>query len=262
MLVVISPAKRLDWAERAVSVTEPDFQEDAVRLAKTARNLTLGDLQKLMDISPDLAKLNRDRFREFADAPEAEAVRPAALAFAGDTYQGLEASSLDADELAWAQDHLRILSGLYGVLRPLDAIQPYRLEMGSRLKTRRGTSLYDYWGDQIAKALNAQAQQAQTDVLVNCASQEYFGAVKPSALKLRVITPVFMEDKPQGPKIVSFFAKKARGAMARFIVQNRLTDPAALRDFDTGGYAFRPDLSDEDKPVFVRAEEAALKAAS
>ncbi len=262
MLVVISPAKRLDWVERTGQMTEPDFQSDAIRLAKTARNLTLGDLQKLMDISPDLAKLNRDRFRSFSDAPNGDEVRPAALAFAGDTYQGLEAASLDNDEMHWAQDHLRILSGLYGLLRPLDAIQPYRLEMGSRLKTRRGTSLYDYWGDQIAKALNAKAEEVGTEILVNCASQEYFGAVKPAALKLRVITPVFMEDKPQGPKIVSFFAKKARGAMARFIVQNRLSEPNALRDFDLGDYAYRPDLSEDDKPVFVRAEAAALKAAS
>ena len=262
MLVVISPAKRLDWADRDVSVTQPDFQADAIRLAKTARNLTLGDLQKLMDISPDLAKLNRDRFRSFAETPDDQTVRPAALAFAGDTYQGLEATSLDEDELTWAQDHLRILSGLYGVLRPLDAIQPYRLEMGSRLKTRRGTSVYDYWGDQIAKTLNSQAEAMHTDVLVNCASQEYFGAVKPTALKLRVITPVFMEDKPGGPKIVSFFAKKARGAMARYIVQNRLSDPADLSDFDLGGYRYQPDLSDADKPVFVRDDAAALKAAS
>ncbi len=262
MLVVISPAKRLDWAERAGAMTQPDFQSDAIRLAKTARNLTLGDLQKLMDISPDLAKLNRDRFRRFADAPEGEVVRPAALAFAGDTYQGLEAASLDIEELCWAQDHLRILSGLYGLLRPLDAIQPYRLEMGCRLKTRRGASLYEYWGDQIAKALNAQAKDVGTDLLINCASQEYFGAVKPDTLKLRVITPIFMEHKPQGPKIVSFFAKKARGAMARFIVQNRLSEPHALRDFDHGGYVYRSDLSDEDKPVFVRADTTELNAIS
>lgn len=252
MLVVISPAKRLDWAEQTVSVTEPDFQPDAVRLARTARNLTLGQLQGLMDISPDLARLNRDRFRAFAEAPAAEDVRPAALAFAGDTYQGLEAASLDADEMRWAQDHLRILSGLYGVLRPLDAIQPYRLEMGSRLKTRRGETLYAYWRDQIAKALNAQAAAIGTGVLVNCASQEYFGAVAPKALKLRVITPVFMEEKTGGPRIVSFFAKKARGAMARYVVQNRLEDPEALRGFDLGGYVWRADLSEEDRPVFVR----------
>ncbi len=256
MLVVISPAKRLDWAERDVEVTAPDFQDNAIRLSKTARNLTLGDLKKLMDLSDDLARLNRDRYRAFADAPELEATRPAALAFAGDTYQGLEAASLDADEMAWAQDHLRILSGLYGVLRPLDAIQPYRLEMGSKLKTRRGKNLYEYWRDQLSKALNAQANKVGSDVLINCASQEYFGAVDLKALKLRVITPVFMEDKAGSPKIVSFFAKKARGAMARYIVQNRLTDPHALLEFDSGGYAYRPDLSEADKPVFVRPYQA------
>ncbi|WP_420585707.1 peroxide stress protein YaaA [Ruegeria sp.] len=256
MLVVISPAKRLDWAERNVEATQPDFQDDAVRLSKTARNLTLGDLKKLMDLSDDLARLNRNRYRAFSDAPEADVTRPAALAFAGDTYQGLEATSLDADEMAWAQDHLRILSGLYGVLRPLDAIQPYRLEMGSKLKTRRGKNLYEYWRDQLSKALNTQAAEIGSGVLVNCASQEYFGAVDPKALKLRVITPVFMEDKAGTPKIVSFFAKKARGAMARYIIQHRLTDPKGLLDFDTGGYAYRPDLSEEDKPVFVRPYQA------
>ena len=252
MLVVISPAKRLDWAERDVTATEPAFQDDAIRLAKTARNLTLGDLQKLMDISPDLARLNRDRFKAFEDAPGLDVTRPAALAFAGDTYQGLEATSLDADELAWAQDHLRILSGLYGVLRPLDRIQAYRLEMGSKLKTRRGKSLYDYWRDQLSRALNEQGEAVGSDVLVNCASQEYFGAVAPKALKLRVVTPVFMEDKAGTPKIVSFFAKKARGAMARYVIQRRLADPEGILEFDTGGYAYRADLSTPDKPVFVR----------
>ncbi|WP_170430898.1 peroxide stress protein YaaA [Ruegeria arenilitoris] len=256
MLVVISPAKRLDWAERDIEVTQPDFRDDAIRLSKTARNLTLGDLKKLMDLSDDLARLNRDRYRAFSDSPEAAVTRPAALAFAGDTYQGLEAASLNGDEMEWAQDHLRILSGLYGVLRPLDAIQAYRLEMGSKLKTRRGKNLYEYWRDQLSKALNAQGDQIGTDVLVNCASQEYFGAVDPKVLKLRVVTPVFMEDKAGTPKIVSFFAKKARGAMARYIIQHRLTDPKGLLDFDTGGYEYRPDLSENDKPVFVRPYQA------
>lgn len=259
MLVVISPAKRLDWAERDVLVTQPDFQDDAVRLSKTARNLSLGKLKSLMGLSDDLARLNRDRFNAFSEEPAPEATRPAALAFAGDTYQGLEATSLNEDERAWAQDHLRILSGLYGVLRPLDAIQPYRLEMGSRLKTRRGSNLYEYWRDDLSKALNAQAQSVGMDVLINCASQEYFGAVAPKALKLRVITPAFMEDKNdgKGPKIVSFFAKKARGAMARFVIQNRLTDPEALTSFDTGGYVYQPEQSTPDKPVFVRPYPAA-----
>ncbi len=252
MLVVISPAKRLDWAARDVAMTDPDFLEDANRLAKTARNLSLRDLQGLMSLSPDLARLNRDRFRAFAEEPEAEATRPAALAFAGDTYLGLEAGTLDADEMAWAQDHLRILSGLYGVLRPLDAIQPYRLEMGSRLKTRRGKSLYDYWRDQLAKALVAQAEAVGTDTLVNCASTEYFSAAQTKALRLRVITPSFLEDKDGERKMVSFFAKRARGAMARFVVQNRLSDAEGLRDFDLGGYAYQPDVSTPEAPVFAR----------
>ena len=252
MLVVISPAKKLDWATRDVAATAPDFQDDAISLAQTARNLSLGDLKGLMHLSDALANLNRDRFKAFQDVPTADVTRPAALAFAGDTYQGLEASTLDTDEMEWAQDHLRILSGLYGVLRPLDLIQAYRLEMGSRLKTRRGKNLYDYWQNDLSIALNAQGEKVGSDVLINCASQEYFGAVALKALKLRVITPAFMEDKGQGPKIVSFYAKKARGAMARFMVQNRLTDPKAILDFNAGGYAFQPDLSTADKPVFVR----------
>ncbi|KRS19489.1 peroxide stress protein YaaA [Roseovarius indicus] len=253
MLVVLSPAKKLDMSEVDTTATDPQFADDAKALAKTARGLTQKDLQKLMGISENLAKLNADRFKAFGTMES----KPAALAFAGDTYTGLEAASLDPEEMDYAQDHLRILSGLYGLLRPRDAIEPYRLEMGSRLKTRRGKSLYDYWGDRIAKALNEQAETLGTDTLVNCASQEYFGAVKPDALNLRVITPVFMEEKPDGPKVVSFFAKQARGAMARFIVQNRLTDPDSLTDFDTGGYRHRPDLTEPDKPAFVRPQDAA-----
>lgn len=252
MLVVISPAKRLDWAERTVETTPPAMQDDAIRLARTARNLTLGNLKSLMGLSDDLARLNRDRFKAFTDAPDAKITRPAMLAFAGDTYQGLEAGSLSDADVAYAQDHLRILSGLYGVLRPLDAIQPYRLEMGSRLKTRRGTSLYDYWRDDLSKALNAQAEATHSDIVVNCASQEYFGAVAEKALKPRVVTPVFLEDKGQGPKIVSFFAKKARGAMARHMIQNRVTDLDGLRAFDAGGYVFQPAQSDDARLVFVR----------
>ena len=253
MLVVLSPAKKLDMSEVDTTATDPQFADDAKALAKTARGLTQKDLQKLMGISENLAKLNADRFKAFGTME----TKPAALAFAGDTYTGLEATSLDPEEMDYAQDHLRILSGLYGLLRPRDAIEPYRLEMGSRLKTRRGKSLYDYWGDRIAKALNEQAETLGTDTLVNCASQEYFGAVKPDALKLRIVTPVFMEEKPDGPKIVSFFAKQARGAMARFILQRRLTDPDSLTDFDTGGYRHRPDLSEPDKPAFVRPQDAA-----
>ena len=251
MLVVISPAKKLDMSPTDAAATVPGFAKDANALADIAGKLSQSELQDLMSISADLAKLNAERFANFGDMQS----KPAALAFAGDTYQGLEAGSLDADEMAWAQDHLRILSGLYGVLRPLDAIQPYRLEMGSKLKTGQGKSLYDYWGARIAEALNRHAADVKGDVLVNCASQEYFGAVDLDALKLRVVTPVFLEDKGGKPKIVSFYAKKARGAMARFIIQNRLTDADALLEFDTGGYKHSPDLSEEGKPAFLRSAD-------
>ncbi|MEJ6479284.1 MAG: peroxide stress protein YaaA [Octadecabacter sp.] len=253
MLTVISPAKSLDMDPVSITPTQPEFQADAVRLAKTSRGLTLKGLRDLMGISDDLARLNRDRFRDFVETPDASATKPAALAFNGDTYQGLEAKTLTQEDMRYAQDHMRILSGLYGLLRPLDAIQPYRLEMGSRLKTRRGKSLYDYWGDTIAKALNAQAAQVDTDILVNCASQEYFGAADTKALKLRVITPVFMEVKDDKPRIVSFFAKRARGAMARHIIERCSKTSDDLRDFNSGGYAFDADLSSGDKMVFLRA---------
>ncbi|MDJ0638525.1 MAG: peroxide stress protein YaaA [Paracoccaceae bacterium] len=255
MLVVVSPAKRLDWSERQVDMTTPMFQKDANRLASHARQLTLAKLKSLMDLSDDLAKLNRDRFKTFADAPEADMTRPALYAFAGDTFQGFDAASLDADGLARAQSHMRILSGLYGVLRPLDAIQPYRLEMGSRLKTRRGTSLYDYWGQDIAKALNETAEELGTDLLVNAASQEYFGAVDLKALKPRVVTPQFYELKNGEPRIVSFFAKKARGSIARFIVENRITTVDGLKDFDLGGYRCVDQTG--DTLIFHRTEAAA-----
>jgi cytoplasmic iron level regulating protein YaaA (DUF328/UPF0246 family) len=232
-------------------MTTPRFQSDADRLAQTARMLTEVDLADLMDLSPALARLNVERFQRFEQ--DRHDLRPAALAFAGDTYQGLEAASLDPDDLRFAQDRLCILSGLYGVLRPLDAIQPYRLEMGSRLATEKGANLYAYWGDKLARALNAQAAALGTDTLINCASVEYFSAVEAAALGLRVITPQFLEDKPGGPKIVSFHAKKARGAMARFLIERRLTDPAGILEFDLGGYAYAPGLSAPDKPAFLRA---------
>lgn len=252
MLVTISPAKSLDLSPVDHAPTQPLFADDAVRLAKTMRGLTLAELRGLMKLSEDLAKLNRDRFKAFSADPAPEAIKPAAWLFDGDTYTGLDATSLEPEDIGVAQERLCILSGLYGVLRPLDGIQPYRLEMGSRLKTRRGANLYDYWGDSIAKALNARADEAGTDVLVNCASQEYFGAVDRKALKLRVITPQFLEVKEGRPRVVSFFAKRARGAMARFMVTQRVTAPDGIKDFGTGGYRFDPDLSEGDSWAFVR----------
>ncbi|MBT8153265.1 peroxide stress protein YaaA [Epibacterium ulvae] len=255
MLVVVSPAKKLDWADRAGEMSTPAFQDAAIELAEVARGLSVADLQKLMHISENLAQLNHDRFRSFAPVPDETDLRHAVFAFAGDTYQGLEAASLDQDELDWAQRHFRILSGLYGVLRPLDGMQPYRLEMGSRLKTAKGKNLYEFWGDRVSEALNAQAVETGSTTLINCASQEYFGAVDLDALNLRVVTPTFMEDKAGTPKIVSFYAKRARGAMARYIIQNRLTDPQSLLAFDLGGYAYSVELSEPNKPVFLRRAE-------
>lgn len=253
MLVVISPAKRLDLRPaKGVDASLPDLQASANDLATYARKLSPARLKRLMGISDTLAKLNADRFKAFEPASSDENSKQAALMFAGDTYAGLEATSLDAEELAWAQDHLRILSGLYGLLRPLDRIQPYRLEMGSRLKTKRGKSLYEYWGSRLSLALNQAAAERGSDVLINCASTEYFSAVDLNALDLRVITPVFLEERDGTAKIVSFFAKKARGAMARFMIQNRISDPETLKQFDTGGYKFNPTASDGDRWVFLR----------
>ncbi|MEM8775823.1 MAG: peroxide stress protein YaaA [Pseudomonadota bacterium] len=249
MLVVVSPAKKLDMTPmNGTPVTQPGFPQDTQELAGVARKMSAGKLKKLMHISDSLAQLNYERFQDFGNMER----KAAALAFAGDTYLGLEAASLDKDEMTWAQDHLRILSGLYGILRPLDAIEPYRLEMGSKVATKRGKTLYDFWGDRISNALNAQAAETGSDVLINCASQEYFGAVDLKALKLTVVTPVFMERKMGTTKIISFYAKRARGAMARFIVQNRLQDAEAIKDFDSGGYRYDNVLSEAQKPVFVR----------
>jgi uncharacterized protein len=251
MLIVVSPAKRLnETAPRAEGGTTPRFLDEAARLADTARGLDAGALESLMHISPKLASLNVDRFAAFGSGlGEKQAIE----IFAGDTYSGLEAASLDAEEVAYAQRHFRILSGLYGLLRPCDVIQPHRLEMGSRLANPRGRNLYDFWGDRIAEQLNADAEEAGTDILVNCASVEYFTAADRPALRLRVIFPVFLEDHSEGPRINSFFAKKARGAMARFIIQNRLQDPEALKDFDTGGYRYRPEMSAGNRLVFLNA---------
>jgi cytoplasmic iron level regulating protein YaaA (DUF328/UPF0246 family) len=249
MLVVVSPAKKLNMEPvDGVQPTAPAFAAEAKELARVADGLGVDALSNLMGISKNLAEMNAERFAAFGS----QTTKPAALAFAGDTYQGLEAATLDNDEMAWAQNHLRILSGLYGVLRPLDAIEPYRLEMGSRLKTGRGASLYDYWGQTLSQALNEQALTTGATAMVNCASQEYFGAVDLSALVPDVITPVFLERKDGKDKIVSFFAKKARGAMARFIIQNRITQPADLKNFETGGYRFQIDKSDSGKYVFLR----------
>ncbi|HTK34777.1 MAG TPA: peroxide stress protein YaaA [Caulobacteraceae bacterium] len=253
MLFVLSPAKTLDFtpAPADLPVTAPEMKADIAKLAATTRKLTAGDLRRLMDISGKLADLNVARFKAFKPRADDLGV-PAALAFAGDVYVGLDARTLDHEALVWAQDHVRILSGLYGLLRPLDRIQPYRLEMGARLATDRGTNLYDFWGDRLAKALNKAAKDHADRTLVNLASQEYFGAVDAQALKLPLVTCHFKQEQDGLVRNVSFYAKTARGLMTRYAVENRLEDAQALKGFDAAGYRFRPDLSDARDWVFLR----------
>jgi len=253
VLILLSPAKRLDFTEPSpdIPATHRRFVEDTATLSKTARNQTQADLRRLMGISADLAKLNQERFKAF-DPEALDTGVQAALAFAGDVYQGLDARTLDAEGLAFAQDHVRILSGFYGLLRPLDRIQPYRLEMGIRLKTRRGESLYDFWGDRIAKRIKADLAESAHPVVVNLASQEYFGAVDKKALKTPIITPNFYEGVGEKRKIVSFFAKKARGTMTRFAIDERIDNPEDLKRFDRDGYRLDKTASTDTDWIFTR----------
>jgi len=254
MLMVISPAKSLDFTPAAphVPATTPAMAADLAELTKVARRLSRADLKRLMGISDNLALLNHERFQAFD--PQSEDGVQAAMAFDGDVYDGLQARTLDKAGLAYAQRHLRILSGLYGLLRPLDVIQPYRLEMGTRLKTRRGGSLYDFWGPRIAEALDEAAEEAGEPVLINLASQEYFGAVDREALKLPVVSCHFREIKGDEPaKFISFYAKKARGLMARFAIDQRIDRAEGLKDFSVAGYVFDSRASTAEDWMFVRS---------
>ena len=249
MLVVVSPAKKLNMDPiNSVDVTEPIFKEDVKSLINIARDLSSNQLKDLMGISPKLADLNKERFLNFGNQEK----KPAVFAFAGDTYKGLDVEKLNENDLDWAQKYLRILSGLYGLLRPFDLIEPYRLEMGSKLKGDHGNTLYEFWDNKISQNLNKYAREIGTNVLVNCASNEYFNAIKPNTLELRVVTPVFMERKDGKEKIISFYAKNARGAMARFIIQNQITDIENIKNFDLDRYSYNPSISDESKFIFTR----------
>ena len=254
MLILLSPAKKLDFSEPdpALPASQRRFVEDTASLAVTTRRQTQADLRKLMSISEDLARLNRERFQHF-DPEALDTGVQAAFAFAGDVYQGLEARTLDKAGLGFAQDHVRILSGFYGILRPLDRIQPYRLEMGVRLATKRGKSLYDFWGDRISKQINADLEGAAHPVVVNLASQEYFGAVDAKALKVPVVTPHFREEKDGSSRVISFYAKKARGTMTRFAIDERIEDPEALKAFDVDGYRFDKAASTNSDWIFTRS---------
>ncbi len=256
MLTLLSPAKKMnmDPAQTGLSATRPRFDADTRELAKLAKTKTATDLKNLMHISDNLATLNVERFQAFNLDGQSNSAKAAGLAFDGDVYWGLEAKSLSDDDLAYAQDHLRILSGLYGVLRPMDAIQPYRLEMGTKFENARGKNLYAFWKDVLAPALNAELDTHADSTIVNLASNEYFKAANTKTLNSHVVSAKFMEDKDGKSRPVQYYTKFGRGLMARWILQNRVDRADGLKDFNAGGYKFDPARSTEDILVFARPQ--------
>ncbi|HCT40276.1 MAG TPA: peroxide stress protein YaaA [Moraxellaceae bacterium] len=254
MLMLLSPAKTLDYERPVPSLplTTPDFVKEAKALIAILRELSVQDVAALMHLSDKLAALNVARYADWSPRFTEANSRAAVLAFKGDVYEGMEAWTFDEDDHAFAQQHLRILSGLYGLLRPLDRLQPYRLEMGTSLKNPKGNTLYAFWGDTIARAVNAALAAQGDDILVNLASEEYNKAALTKSLKARVITPQFREEKDGTFKMVSFYAKRARGLMASHVIRNRLADPEKLKGFDADGYSYNAALSNGDTWVFTR----------
>ena len=259
MFAVLSPAKRLNLDPHAESLqsTLPDMLDDSELLVQKTKGLSKKKLGTLMKISDGLAELNYERFQAWSQPFTDENAKPAALSFAGDTYVGFEAHSLSEDELYWSQDRIGILSGLYGLLRPLDLIQAYRLEMGTQLPNKRGKNLYAFWGDRLSQGINARTANHSDRSLINLASKEYFQAVDLKSLAGPVITPTFKEIKDGKAKVVGFMAKKARGMMARHIVVNRIENPEDLKAFNTSGYAYQSDQSTADTWVFTRPSTTA-----
>jgi len=261
VLFLLSPAKSLDYASKlprglAAKATEPTFTDQAAALIDLLKPLAPLQVAQLMDLSDELAALNVGRYAAWSPSATTANSRPAALAFNGDVYDGLQAASLTAADLRWAQAHLVILSGLYGVLRPLDKLQPYRLEMGTRLATPHGSNLYQFWGSQIADYLNQRCRRDVSPVVVNLASQEYFKAVDRRVLKARVVECVFEEYRAGQYKVISFMAKRARGLMARYAAERRLVTPGQLEGFDREGYAFDAAVSRPERLVFRRRQAA------
>jgi cytoplasmic iron level regulating protein YaaA (DUF328/UPF0246 family) len=254
VLTVISPAKTLDYETPATTrqATQPAFLSRASELVEDARRLTPGDIQSLMGVSESIANLNHERFMNWHPEFTPQNAKQALLAFKGDVYTGLAAETLDAKGLKFAQKHLRILSGLYGLLRPLDLMQPYRLEMGLRFNNRVGKNLYEFWGNDISDAVQADLKKSGSPLLINLASNEYFKSVNAKTLDAEIITPVFKDLKQGKYKMISFFAKKARGLMARFIIDHQLNDPEGLKEFDAEGYYFSKTLSTASELVFLR----------
>ena len=254
MLMVISPAKTLDFETPPTTerFTQPQYLDHSQELISQLRELAPAQIAELMHLSDKLAGLNAARFGSWTPAFTPENAKQALLAFKGDVYTGLQAETLSEDQLDYAQKHLRMLSGLYGLLRPLDLMQPYRLEMGTRLANARGKDLYAFWGTRISEWLNEALADQGDDLLLNLASTEYFSAVKRSALNARIIDIEFKDLKNEQYKIISFYAKKARGMMSRFVIEERIDSPEALRAFDVQGYRYNAELSSPSKLVFLR----------
>jgi len=250
MIAIISPAKSLNFESKApIDIsTSPLFLKDADYLAGKLRKLKSTELGSLLDISPKLSELNAERYASWKNAPMKQAV----FAYNGDVYDGLEANSFTMQEIEFAQNHLRIISGLYGLLQPLDLIKPYRIDMGTSFATPKGETLYKFWGDRITDQLKKTLKESGSNVLINLASHEYFAAVNTKKLKARIITPSFKDRSNDKYAMISFFAKKARGMMSRFIIQNAITDHEMLVGFDSGGYHFNHELSKGDNWVFTR----------
>jgi cytoplasmic iron level regulating protein YaaA (DUF328/UPF0246 family) len=254
MLFLISPAKKLDYDTPAhvETHTQPLFVDRAKKLIAVLKHKTPEEISGLMDLSEALATLNVQRYRAWTPKFTTENAKQAVLAFNGDVYEGLDARHLTAKQLDWAQEHLVILSGLYGALRPLDLMQPYRLEMGTRLETPAGKNLYQFWGSEIAAYLNQRLEGGKSPVVVNLASDEYFKSVDRKVLNARLVTCVFEEKKAGGYKVVSFYAKRARGLMVRYAIQKHATKPEQLQAFDLEGYAYDEAVSEPDRLVFRR----------
>ncbi|MEC9247937.1 MAG: peroxide stress protein YaaA [Pseudomonadota bacterium] len=257
MLITISPAKTLDFETppTVAKHSNPLMLEEAETLIEIMRKKTKSEITTLMNISDKIATLNVERYQRWSKQNRKSSCKQAIYAFMGDVYTGLDAYSLDKKDIEYAQKHLRILSGLYGLLRPLDTMQAYRLEMGTKLLTEKGRTLYDFWGDEITKLLNKHARETQSRFLVNLASEEYFKAVNKAKLDAELITPIFKDEKNGKFKVVSFYAKKARGMMAKFLIESRIKQPSDIGDFCSGGYYLDGTSSSESTPIFLRKEQ-------
>ena len=254
MISIISPAKKLNFNSESPikAFTQCDFLNESQKLVDQAKEYSFDDIMKLMSVSENIANLTAQRFQDWNMPFDGQNAKQAVLAFNGDTYTGLDAENFNSDDFNYSQDHLRILSGLYGLLRPLDLIQPYRLEMGTKMKNTKGKNLYDFWGTKISEQLNSDIENHESKYIVNCASDEYFKVIDLTTLNVPVIKPIFKDVKNGIPKVISFFAKRARGMMSKYIIKNRVESIDQLHLFNDSGYEFQPDQSNDHELIYIR----------